>query len=331
MTPSATPPMNTPFGTHPDGRKVESLTLAAGDLTIRLLTLGATLNDVRLSGIPHSLTLQSDDPADYLGPMLYFGGIVGPVANRIRGAQATIAGFVHNFEANQSGRHILHSASAGTHLKLWDVIDAAPAAATFALSLPDGEGGFPGNRRLTARFTLAAPATLRLDLTMTTDAPTIANVVNHSYWNLDGTPGWEGHALHIAADAILPVDADTIPTGEVMPVAGTDYDFRRPRTITPGAPALDHNFCLSDGPRPLRDVLTLTGRSGVTMTLATTEPGVQVYDGGHTRRPGGQLHEGFAIEPQHWPDTPHNRHFPPITLAPGDTRTSTTTWRFSRP
>ena len=321
----------TPFGTLPDGRAVHALDLAAGDLSVRLLTLGATLNDVRLRGIPHSLTLRSDDPADYLGPMLYFGGIVGPVANRIRGAQAGIAGRTCRFEPNQSGRHILHSAAAGTHLKVWEVISAGPAAATLAVTLPDGEGGFPGNRRLTATFALTAPATLRLDLAMTTDAPSIANVVNHSYWNLDGTPTWEGHALRVAADRILPVDADTIPTGEIRPVAGTDYDFRQPRTISPGTPALDHNFCLSDGPRPLRDVLALTGRSGVTMTLATTEPGVQVYDGGHTRRPGGQLHEGVAIEPQHWPDAPANPQFPSITLLPGQMRSSTTEWRFSRP
>lgn len=320
--------------TLPDGRSVEALDLAAGDLSVRLLTLGATLNDVRLKGIPQSLTLRSDDPADYLGPMLYFGGIVGPVANRLRGAQARIGSFVHNFEPNQSGRHILHSASAGTHLKIWEVTDLTPAAATLALDLPDGEGGFPGNRRLTARFTLAPPATLRLDLAMTTDAPTLANVVNHSYWNLDGTPSWAGHALRIAAEAILPVDADTLPTGEILPVAGTEYDFRKPRTIAPGSPgtpALDHNFCLSDGPRALRDVLTLTGASGVSMTIATTEPGLQVYDGGHTRRPGQGLHEGLAIEPQHWPDAPANPQFPTITLLPGQTRRSSTEWRFSRP
>lgn len=321
----------TPFGTLPDGRAVHALDLAAGDLTVRLLTLGATLNDVRLNGVPHSLTLTTDNPADYLGPMLYFGGIVGPVANRIRNAQARIGSFVHNFEPNQSGRHILHSASAGTHLKIWDVVQHTQDSATLTVTLPDGEGGFPGTRQLTARFTVAAPATLRLDLTMTTDATTIANVVNHSYWNLDGTPTWEGHSLQIAADAILPVDADTIPTGEILPVEGTPYDFRTGKTFTPGQPALDHNFCLADSPQPLRDVLTLKGATGTTMTIATTEPGIQIYDGGHTRRPGRSLHEGFAIEPQHWPDTPGNPHFPPITLNPGDTRTSTTEWRFTRP
>jgi aldose 1-epimerase len=320
----------TTFGTLPDGRTVNAIDLAAGDLSVRLLTLGATLNDVRLKGVPHSLTLRTDDPADYLGPMLYFGGIVGPVANRIRGAQARIGGFVHNFEPNQSGRHILHSASAGTHLKIWDVIEETPTSAILTVTLPDGEGGFPGTRHLTARFTVSAPATLRLDLTMTTDAATIANVVNHSYWNLDGTPTWQGHSLQISADAILPVDADTIPTGEILAVDGTPFDFRQPRAITPGQPALDHNFCLSDAPQPLRDVLTLTGATGTAMTIATTEPGIQIYDGGHTRRPGRTLNEGFAIEPQHWPDTPGNAHFPPITLNPGKTRTTTTEWRFKR-
>ncbi len=139
---------------------------------------------------------------------------------------------------------------------------------------------------------------------MTTDATTIANVVNHSYWNLDGTSTWAGHSLRIAADAILPVDADTIPTGEILPVEGTAYDFRAGKTFAPGAPALDHNFCLSDAPQPLRDVLTLTGTSGTTMTIATTEPGIQIYDGGHTRRPGASSTRASPSNPSIGPTPP---------------------------
>jgi aldose 1-epimerase len=320
----------TPFGTLPDGRPVAAITLAAGDLSVRLLTLGSVLHGVQLAGSGHNLTLASDDPADYLGPALYFGAIVGPVANRLRGAAAEIDGRTCRFDPNQDGRHTLHSGAAGTHLRLWDVVAHDGRTATLATTLPDGEGGFPGTRRITAAWRVLAPATLRLDLTATTDAPTLLNLANHSYWNLDGSPTWEGHRLRIAADRYLPVDDELLPTGEVRPVAGTGFDFRTPRQPRPGDPAIDHNFCLSEARVPLREVLWLTGTSGITLTIATTACGLQVYDGGHSRRPGRSLHEGFAIEPQSWPDAPHNPAFPPIGVRPGTTWSQTTEWRFTR-
>lgn len=322
----------TPFGTLPDGRNVHALMLAAGDLTVRLLTLGATLHDVRLAGIDRNLTLAGDDPADYAGPLLYFGALVGPVANRITGASAEIAGQRHHFEANQTGNITLHSASQGTHARIWEVADHGPAHATLTLTLPDGEGGFPGNRRITARFTVTAPATLRMEVTGDTDAPTWMNFANHAYWNLDGTATWAGHTLRIAADRFTIVDDKLLPTGEARDVSGTGFDLRAGRVMVPGqGPDIDHNFCLSDARTALRDVLWLTGTSGVAMTLATTEPGVQVYDAARTARPGQALHEGFAIEAQGWPDAPNQPDFPSIALLPGFPVTQITEWRLTAP
>lgn len=320
----------TAFGTLPDGRSVRALTLRAGDLTATVLTLGAILQDVRLAGVAHGLTLGSDRLSDYLGTMAWFGSLVGPVANRIAGAQAELGGRTHRFAANQAGRHALHSGPASVCFKLWDLLDHGPTHATLALDLPDGEGGFPGNRRVTARYGVAPPGSLRLDITTTTDAPSWVNFTHHGYWNLDGTPCWQGHALRIAADHWLPVDDDLIPTGEIRPVFGTEMDFRSPRTPAPGAPALDHNFCFSQERRDLTDVLWLTGASGVTMALATTEPGVQVYDGRAAVRPGKAAYEGLAIEAQGWPDAMHHPRFPQILLGAGDSVTQTTVWRFSR-
>lgn len=317
------------FGVTQAGATVEAIRLRAGALSVRVLTLGAILQDVRLNGVAHALTLGSERLADYEGVMGYFGTIVGPVANRIGGARAVIAGREYRFAENEPGR-TLHSGPEGTHAQVWTVEEATDAAVTLALSLPDGQGGFPGNRRLVARFEVLPPATLRLTITARTDADTLMNPAQHSYWNLDGSAHWRGHRLRIAADHVLPVDAGLLPRGSVVPVGGSPMDFRRERVLREGAPALDTNFCLSDGSLAVREVARLTGASGVAMALATTAPGLQVYDGRAAIRPGHGPHEGIALEPQHWPDAPNHPRFPSIALAAGETFSQTTEWRFSR-
>ncbi|MDT8854610.1 aldose epimerase family protein [Paracoccaceae bacterium Fryx2] len=324
----AAPTRVAPFGSA-HGQTVQRILLQAGDLTVALLTWGAVLQSVRLAGVAHDLTLGSDRIDDYLGAMRHHGSVIGPVANRISGAQARIAGRLHRFEANQAGTITLHGGDAGTHLKLWSLVAATADSATLGLTLPDGDGGFPGNRTLAARFEVAPPATLRLTVTATTDAATLINVANHSYWNLDGSADWSGHALRIAADRYLPTTPDFTPTGEIFPTEGTPHDFRTAREITPGAPPLDHCFCLSDARRPLTPVLWLTGRGGTSLTLATTEPGVQVYDGRAALRPGHGPYEGLAIEAQFWPDAPNHPAFPAITLTPGTPWEQVTEWHFA--
>lgn len=317
------------FGHSSDGREVQRITLAKGDLTIGLLTWGAVLHSVRLTGVAHDLTLGSDRMEDYQGAMHYHGPVIAPVANRIGGAQAMIGGRVVQLEANQAG-HCLHSGSTGAHAQIWDVVNVTDDSATLGLSLPDGLGGFPGNRRVEARFSLTGRATLRLELFATTDAETLWNATSHGYWTLDGAETWAGHSLQIASDHWLPTDADARPTGEIAPVAGGPMDFRAARLPSPGTPPLDHCFCLSDGPRPLRDVLVLQGKSGLRMTVATTEPGVQIYDGRDARRPGRGAYEAIAIETQGWSDAPSYPAFPPITLRPDAPARQITEWRFDR-
>lgn len=318
----------TAFGVTADGVAVRKITLRAGDLTVSILTWGAVLQSVRLQGVAHDLTLGSDLLADYEGDMRHHGSLIAPVVNRLTGARADVAGRPLTFEANQNRQHCLHSGSAGTHLKVWDVVTASTDAVVLALDLPDGEGGFPGNRRVEVRFAVDAPTTLRMQVTATTDAPTIFNAANHSYWNLDGTAGWEGHSLQVAADAYLPTTSDFIPTGEIRDVEGGIHDFRTARVISPKAPDLDNCFCLGTAHGPLRDVLRLGGQSGVTLLLATTEPGVQLYDGRNAVRPGRAPYEGIAIEAQGWPDAPNHAGFPPIDLLPGQPLCQITQWRF---
>lgn len=315
------------FGVTTAGAAVEAIRLRAGALSVRILTLGAILQEVRLEGVAHSLTLGSDRLEDYEGVMGYFGAIVGPVANRIGGARAVIAGREFRFAENEPMR-TLHSGPEGTHAQVWQVEETKDAAVTLALAMPDGQGGFPGNRRVVARYEVMPPSTLRLTITARTDAETLMNPAQHSYWNLDGSAHWRGHRLRIAAGHVLPVDAGLLPRGSVVPVGGSPMDFRREKTLREGAPALDTNFCLSDGPVALREVAWLTGASGVSMALATTAPGLQVYDGRAAIRPGHGPYEGIAMEPQHWPDAPNHPRFPSIALTAGETFSQTTEWRF---
>jgi len=318
----------TTFGTMTGGRTVHRIDLQNGPLRVSLLTLGAVVQGVWLRGIPYSLTLGSDRLADYERDMRYHGSLVAPVVNRLTNARAPIAGVLHRFEANQDGLHTLHSGSIGGHLQVWRVANVTPRQATLTLTLPDGAGGFPGLRPLKASFSLPDETTLRLKLTTTTDKPTLSNAANHSYWNLGGTPDWSGHSLQIDADHNLPTTDSFAPTGKITTAAGTAFDFRQPRIIRPGSQDLDHCFCLADGPRALTPALTLTGQSGVSMTMATTQPAVQIYDGRAAIRPGRATDAGFAIEAQNWPDAPNHPGFPNIDLLPGQICAQTTEWRF---
>ena len=319
-----------PFGNTYFGSVVHKITIADGNLSVSLLTWGAVVQEVMLKGVPHSLTLGSETLADYETTMCYFGCLIGPVANRISTGRVKLDGMMYELERNQDGRVHLHSGSDGAHHQVWDVIAATHNSATLALDLPDGVNGLPGNRRIVATYTVTAPATLTLEITATTDAKTLFNIANHSYWNLDGTSDYRGHSLRIAAEHYLPTDADNCPTGEIALVSGTGFDFRAAQTLTSETMPIDHNFCLSESATPLRDVLTLTGASGVCMDMATTEPGLQIYDGHGAARPGLPPYEGIAIEAQRWPDAPNHTEFPSFVTTPEQPYRQTTQWRFQR-
>ncbi|PLL14187.1 galactose mutarotase [Tabrizicola sp. TH137] len=318
-----------PFGRTAQGEAVQRVTLGRDGLTVSILTWGAVLQGVWLEGATRNLTLGSDRLSDYQGDMRYHGSLIGPVVNRFSNARATIAGQDLRFEANQDGRHTLHSGSAGTHLKVWRLAEATEDSLRLELDLPDGEGGFPGNRRVTASWHVDG-VSLHLQVHASTDRATPVNFANHSYWNLDGSPTWAGHRLMVAADRYLPTTPDFTPTGEILSVDGTAMDFRKARRIEPGVDLFDNCYILGTAPAPLREVLRLTGQTGIGLVVSTTEPGVQVYDGRNAFRPGKGAYEGFAIEAQNWPDAPNHAGFPSITLEPGRNYHQHTVWRFTR-
>ncbi len=290
----------TPFGTLTDGRRVEAITIQNGPLTARILTHGARLQSFRVPDGP-SLCVGSETLADYEGPLAFACPVVAPVVNRIGGASALIDGTRYRFEANRGG-NTLHSGRVGAQFAIWNVTDQSDAAVTLTHHMPTGQGGFPGNRQITATYALTETA-LRVTLTAATDTPTLMNPAFHGVWNLEGTRDWTGHQLTIPADTYLPTGPDTRPTGAIAPVAGTPYDHRTARDPDR---TLDHNYCF-DTPG---DRATLTGPSGRTLTIHSGVPGLQAYAGGA---------EGIALEPQLWPDAPSNPDFPSIILRPGQT------------
>ncbi|MDU8942859.1 aldose epimerase family protein [Ovoidimarina sediminis] len=294
-----------------DGRVVRRVTLRSDRLVAEVLDHGARLVSVRLDDGPN-MTVGSRDLADYEGALKYAGPIVAPVVNRITGAAAELEGQTLGFEANQAGRHSLHSGGAGTHAKIWDIVEATTEAVTLRAEMPDGEGGFPGNSVITAIYRVEGPDIL-LEIEGATDQVTFFNPAHHGVWNLDGVADYAGHLLMVPAERYLPVDGDTLPTGEIAPVEGTVYDHRAARGPDR---TLDHNFCFEGG-FGLR--ARLDAPSGRWMEVHSDAPGCQVFAG----RP-----QGIAIEPQLWPDAPHNPGFPPIVLRPGETFRQVTRFRF---
>ncbi|WP_299820783.1 aldose epimerase family protein [uncultured Jannaschia sp.] len=315
--------------------ELDRYTITGHGLTATFVDWGATLLDLRLDGHDAPLVLGLERPEDYVaGHAEYMGATVGRVANRIGDARFTLDGATYRTDPNFRDRHTLHGGVHGTGNRLWKRVDRRDDAVRFALDLADGDMGFPGRMRIEATFACAADATLSVRYRATAEAPTPCNIAHHSYWNLDGKPTLADHVLTVAADRYVPVDDDLIPTG-VAPVEGTALDFRRGRGL-PGEGLLDHNLCLSDGKVAPREVAWL--RAGnLTMTIATDQPGLQVYDGALLDVPvpgiGGRSygpHAGVAIEAQGWPDAVNRDDFPDNILRPGETYEQTTTFSFTK-
>lgn len=319
------------FCTLPDGREVQSIEIAQGGLSARILTLGAIVQDLRLTDVNFPLVLGSRNGADYLGSARYFGAIVGRFANRIGRGQFHLDGHDYGTDRNFLGRHTLHGGSDGTDQHIWRIASVGSDYVSLTLYLPDGHMGFPGNLNVQADIKLATDS-LGLEISARSDAPTPCSFAHHGYFDLDGRGDVRNHSLMIAAAHYLPTDDELIPTGQIAPVAGTPFDFRAAREI--GGAGYDHNFCLSDRQMPLRPVARLTGESGLGMQIETTACGLQLYDGaglpemtGLEGRSYGPW-SGVALETQQWPDAVNQPGFPSAILRPGEDYRETTIYRF---
>lgn len=322
----------TPIG-QIGGREVHAVALSADGISLKLLTWGARLAELWVPdrwGDPADIVLGHDSLDDWQTHGTYVGATCGRYANRVAGGRFTFDGRVVQLDQNEAAQH-LHGGSNGLDLKVWQIESHSDRHVTFSTTSPDGEMGYPGT--LTARTTYRIDQGLVIEMEATTDAPTIVNLVNHAYFNLAGHGSGDilGQQLQVEAGFYLPVDDRLIPTGEVLSVTGTSFDFRALRPIgqdMPGQGGFDHNLCLSAplAANGLRRCLQVVDpASGRRMRLSTTEPGLQLYTGAHfdkTPGKGGARYPrfaGFAAETQRFPDSPNRPQFPPARLDAGQT------------
>ncbi len=278
----------------------------------------------------------------------FFGALIGRYGNRIGRARFTLNGVEYQVDKND-GENSLHGGAHGFDKANWAARELPNGGLELKYLSKDGEQGFPGNLTATVQYHLTDANELRIDYVATTDKTTVVNLTNHAYFNLKGAGSGDilGHLMMLNAGRFTPVDAGLIPTGELRPVAGTPFDFRRPTAI--GAridqndeqlklgKGYDHNWVLNRTGGELRLAARVEEPStGRVMEVLTTQPGVQFYTGnfldGTAKGKGGKVYarrSGFCLETQHFPDSPNKPAFPSTTLKPGEQFRSTTVYRFS--
>lgn len=345
------------FGRTTDGVDVEEVILRnQSGMVAKVITYGATLVELWVpgsNGKTDDVVLGFDNVQDYEKHSPYFGATIGRVANRIAGGTfelpANSKTVIHTPINEPKFKNTLHGGNKGFDKRVWKIekFDPAIASATFSYVSPNGEEGFPGTLTSSVTYSLNDRNELTISYTATTDRTTVVNLTNHSYFNLAGAGHGKilDHMLEIDADRYQPVNANMIPTDEFKSVVGTPFDFRKSTAI--GAriaklnPGYDHNFVLnrwtknSANEPPVHALTVSEQKSGRTMEILTTEPGIQFYSGNWLDVPvkgmGGtyKKYEGFCLETQHFPDSVHHPEFPSIVLQPGQTYSQKTIHRFT--
>jgi aldose 1-epimerase len=301
---------------------IQTITLVAPNgIRATVLSFGATLQSLILpdrDGDMADVVLGHDDPADYARKRSFLGETIGRYANRIAHGRFELDGVVYDL-ARGDQPHCLHGGADGFDRRNWDVLDRSDRHVVLGLHSPDGDQGFPGALDVTVTYALDPQGALTIDFEARADRPTVVSLTNHALFNLSGGKrSARDHRLTIPAAHYMPVDAGLIPTGELAPVEGTVFDFRKGRDLHPDhadpqialGNGYDHNFVLDSGIILLEDPV-----SGRAIAMTTTEPGLQVYTGNFLEaphRPG----DGVALEPQKFPDSPNRPHFPSARVDP---------------
>ncbi len=329
------------FGMIGDSPVMEVEIRSQAGARAKILTYGAVLRDLVIptpSG-EQRVTLGLNSIEDYIAHSPSFGAVPGRFANRIANGQFTLDGHRYQLDRKPGDKHTLHGGPKGFGKRIWKLKGNEPDAVHLELESPDGDSGFPGNLTATCTYRFVEPATLRVELGAVSDKSTIINLTQHAYFNLDGSPDILDHQLQLGCSFYTPTDEELIPTGEIRSVAGGAFDFREPRTVrNPQGQFYDTNFVLAATPG--RDGLAWAAtlrspKSGVSLELHTTEPGVQVYDSAKLDCPVPGLdgakygaHAGLCLEPQVFPDSPNRRHFPACVLRPDEEYRHVSEFRF---
>jgi len=344
------------FGRMPSGEVVEAVEIRnAKGMRLRVISYGAAIQGLDVPdrhGRAADVVLGYAELQPYLARPEFFGAAIGRYANRIAGGAFVLDGQRHTLATNE-GTNTLHGGPGGFHNVLWR-IDAARGGDAPCVQLsyrsPDGEQGFPGELDVRVIYALDGDDTLRITFEATTDEPTVVSLTSHPYFNLAGAGSGRtihGHQVELAADAYTPIDASGVPTGEIRAVEGSPFDLRT-RTVLDEplrshhvelaqVNGFDHNFVLRDGVtrEPKFAARVTEPHSGRSLEVLTTEPGLQFYTG--QKLGAGQAatralfhpHDGFAMEPQFFPDSPNRPDFPSTRLDPGRTYRHVSLYRFS--
>lgn len=342
------------FGTTKEGQSVDLYTITnSHGLKIRTMNYGGIIVSLHLPGKTGKLddvALGFDNFEGYLNNKPHFGGIIGRYANRIANGKFTLDGKEYHLATN-NGPNSLHGGLRGFDAVLWQAVpfqNPTGAGVVFTYTSKDGEEGYPGNLKVKVTYTLTDKNELEIWYEATTDKSTPVNLTQHSYFNLAGEGNGDilGHELTLNADSFTPVDKNLIPTGEIRSVKGTPLDFTKLNTIGARinenyeqlllAHGYDQNFVVNGNAGELRLAARVhEPTSGRALEVYTTEPGVQFYSGnfldgtivgkhGHAYK----RHDGFAVETQHFPDSPNHPQFPSTILRPGQAFHSRTIYRF---
>ena len=331
-----------------DGKKAYLFTLTNKNGTqIKITNYGGIVtswNTADKNGNSNNIVLGFDDLIGYLTPPPYFGAIIGRYGNRIANAKLKLDGKEYTLATN-NGKNHLHGGNKGFDKVVWDAKATNDSVAELTLNYlsKDGEEGYPGNLKVTVKYTLTDADELMIEYDAETDKPTPINLTNHSYFNLSGdiSKAILDHSLTIDADKYTPVDTTLIPTGELKDVTGTPFDFRKPKLIgldidkVPGG--YDHNWVLNRKESDLKRVAVLSdSTTGRQLEVFTTEPGLQFYSGnfldGTLKTSDGKpinKHTGLCLETQHFPDSPNEPPFPSTILRPGEKYHSVTKYAVS--
>jgi aldose 1-epimerase len=339
------------FASTVDGKKTNLYVLKNGIGTIATITnYGGRLVSLSLpdkSGNVIDVVVGFKSVADYINSSEpYFGAIIGRYGNRIAEGKFKLDGKEYTLYTN-NGPNTLHGGKTGFQAVVWDADKLNDSTLQLSYLSKDMEEGFPGNLHVKVRYTLTAANELKLDYEAVSDKKTVVNLTNHAFFNLNGEGSGtiNNHTLQINADKFTPVDSTLIPTGELVNVTGTPFDFTQPSLIgarvdveddqIKNGKGYDHNFVLRGA--GMKKAATVIGdKSGITMEVFTKEPGLQFYGGNFMQsrnvfKAGSkdEFRTAFCLETQHFPDSPNQPSFPSTELEPGKKYSTSSIYRFS--
>ena len=344
------------FGTLADGTEVIRYTMTnQNGMKVSILNFGGAIQQILVPdarGRLGDVVCGYDNIIDYVEGDGYQGALIGRFGNRIANGKFELNGKSYSLFQNNNGNH-LHGGKVGFSHRVWSVAekDCDEPELIMHLISPDGEEGYPGTLDVCVTYKLTKDNAVSIRYVATTDAETILNLTNHSYFNLGGfaSGSAKGHVLYMDADRFVPTDDKLIPTGEIASVEGTPFDFRTPKTIGQDfdaphqaliyAGGYDHCFCFSGGEtkEPVLRIEAYEPNTGRIMQVYTNQPCVQLYTGNFLGNPEFPFKNGFpqekqaafCLETQKMPDAPNHSNFNDITLRPGEKYDYTTIYQFS--